>query len=35
MGVRGTELKRFSVGRFGDVRLEKGRLGTMSVRCGC
>lgn len=23
MGVKGIELKRFSVGRFGDLRLEK------------
>lgn len=24
MGINGIELERFSVGRFGDLRLEKG-----------
>jgi hypothetical protein len=29
MGINGIELKRFSVGRFGDLRLEKRGRGAM------
>jgi len=29
MGVNGIELERFSVGRFGDLRLEKRGRGAM------
>lgn len=31
MSIKGIELKRFSVGKFGDLRLEK--MGPSAMKC--